>query len=53
MSKETLEFPLNSESLCRTDNVELIIEREFPKHEDVKTDLRKQKRQIKWPEKAN
>lgn len=47
MNKETLEFPLNSESLCRTDNVELIIEREFPKREDTKTDLRKRKRQIR------
>ena len=36
VSKETLEFPLNSESLRKMEDIELIIEREFSKYKDTK-----------------
>lgn len=36
VSKETLEFPLNSESLRKMEDIELIVEREFSKYKDTK-----------------
>ena len=36
VSKETLQFPLNSESLRKMEDIELIIEREFSKYKDTK-----------------